>query len=177
MPTAKPNDTFGSYAAREIIAAKTAGKVLTAVPLANFIDVLLHDWKQRTPDASELIAAPAAITAAITAETIYQAYPRKIGKAAALKAITHAMRQLQGQVFPLEGRPVAPYLLERTQAYAAAVAQWSPAQRYTREGTDTCPHPSTWFNRGSYLDDPREWQAKAARTASATTKPRDYSTI
>jgi hypothetical protein len=171
MPTAKPAESFGTYAARELIAAKAAGKVLTAVPLADFIDVLLDDWMQRTDpaDASE----PDELTAlTITAETIYQAYPRKIGKAAALKAITHALKKTPHPA----NHPAV--ILRATKDYAAAVTQWSPAQRYTREGTDTVPHPATWFNRGSYLDDPREWQAKAARTASATSNaPRDYRTI
>jgi hypothetical protein len=166
-PAKNTAESFGEYAARELIAAKAAGKVLTAVPLANFIDVLFHDWQQRTPSVAVLIAEPGAITA----EAIYQAYPRKEGKKAALKAIANALK-------PHDGVKVsAAFLLKMTTTYAAAVAQWSPAKRYTRDGTDTVPHPTTWFNQGRYLDDPTNWQAKAARTASATDKPRDYRII
>lgn len=86
---------------------------------------------------------PSAVpTKADVAEPIYLAYPRRQGRQAAFKAIHSAMR-------------VNPYerLLERTQAYAAAVALW-PApdrERYV-------PHPATWFNRGSFDDDPATWQ-------------------
>lgn len=74
------------------------------------------------------------------AQQIYDAYPRRVGKQAALKAICAASRL----------KPM-PYLLERTQAYAAAVTAWSEADK------QFIPHPATWFNRGSYEDDPATW--------------------
>lgn len=72
---------------------------------------------------------------------IYEAYPRKVGPAAALKAISKA----------LKAKPPAD-LLAATQAYANAVKTWPEP--------DKCfiPHPATWFNRGSYDDDPATWQ-------------------
>lgn len=41
--------TFGTYAASELIAAKSAGRSFKKDDLANFLDVLLHDWMQRQP--------------------------------------------------------------------------------------------------------------------------------
>jgi hypothetical protein len=76
-----------------------------------------------------------------TAEAIYDAYPLKKARIDAIKAITSAMK-----------RTTAARLLERTQAYAAAVALWSEADKRF------IPHPATWFNRGSYDDDPKTWE-------------------
>lgn len=73
-------------------------------------------------------------------EAIYEAYPRKTAKQAALKAIEAA----------LATHP-ADKLLAATQAYAAATALWPEADR------KFIPHPATWFNRGSYEDDPATW--------------------
>lgn len=88
---------------------------------------------------------------AITAEDVYNAYPRKVGKQAAIRAIDGAIKRLnsngRGILFPAKLT-----LMERTTAYAAAVAKW-PA-----DDKQFIPHPATWFNRGSYDDDPKEWQ-------------------
>ena len=156
------SSTFGAYAAAELIAAKAAGRSFKNDELAAFLDILLHDWTQRVP---QVLAATE--PAKIDAEAIYQAYPRKVGKKAALKAIAAAIAQAN------KGDPVglgAKCLLERVKAYAAAVATWPARDR------EFVPHPATWFNRGSYEDDPKEWQAKGARTA-APDKPRDYSRL
>lgn len=88
-----------------------------------------------------------------TVEMIYQAYPRKIGRTAAEKAI--------GQL--LKNGCAAGHLLERTQAYAGAVAHWNAGER------QYCPHPATWFNQGRYDDDPKEWRRGAAPFRQATT--------
>jgi hypothetical protein len=85
----------------------------------------------------------------LTAEEIYNAYPRKVGKADAIKAIKKAQGYTPETCSKAQGR--YHHLLERTQAYAAATAKWSvDDQRFI-------PHPATWFNRGSYHDDPKEW--------------------
>jgi len=73
-------------------------------------------------------------------EEIYAAYPRKEAKQDAIKAITKALA-----IHP------AIKLLTATKAYAAAVAAWIPDDR------KYVPHPATWFNRGSYEDDPATW--------------------
>jgi hypothetical protein len=72
---------------------------------------------------------------------IYDAYPRKVARPAALKAIARALKK------------VAPEkLLELTQAYAKAV-----------EGDDPqfIPHPATWFNQERFNDDPKTWRRAA----------------
>lgn len=79
-----------------------------------------------------------------TAEDIYQAYPRKQGKIDAIRSIERAMK-----------REHPSHLLERTQAYAAAVALWPEADR------QYVPHPATFFNRGNYDDDPSLWERKS----------------
>ncbi len=70
-------------------------------------------------------------------EEIYQAYPRKIGKKDAQKAILKALKAKRHSE-----------LLEATKAFSEAV-----------KGADKkfIPHPSTWFNRGSYDDERSEW--------------------
>jgi hypothetical protein len=76
------------------------------------------------------------------ASAIYAAYPRKIGKDAALRAITRRLEQ---------GTPAAE-LLAAAEAFARATAAWPSDDR------QFIPHPATWFNRGSFADDPREWR-------------------
>lgn len=75
------------------------------------------------------------------AEAIYQAYPRKVGKPAALKAIVKAMREWTSDA-----------LLAQTKAYADAVLRWPPGDE------QFVPHPATWFNQGRYFDDPKTWE-------------------
>lgn len=76
------------------------------------------------------------------AEKIYQAYPRHVGKAVAIKAIFKALSTLDYE------DPVTA-LLNRVREFAG-----SPAGN---KGEHT-PHPATWFNRNSFLDDPKEWE-------------------
>jgi hypothetical protein len=72
---------------------------------------------------------------------IYGAYPRKVARDAALKAIEKRLDQgLDAQE-----------LLDATMAYAAATQRWEVGDR------QFIPHPATWFNAGSFADDQREW--------------------
>jgi hypothetical protein len=77
---------------------------------------------------------------------IYSAYPRKLGKAAASKAIIKALAEiahrLDGPEDPVE------WLLERVRRFADSPA--GKKGKYT-------PHPATWFNAGRFDDDPNEW--------------------
>ena len=82
------------------------------------------------------------------AEAIYDAYPRKLGKKEALKAINVSLK-----VKPKET------LLEATRAYAEAVKGW-PASDH-----QFIPYPATWFNQGHYDDDRTEWQRKVQQSA------------
>lgn len=87
----------------------------------------------------------------ICAMDVYNAYPRKVGKAAALKAIEKASRLADVSY---------EHLLERARAYRDATATWP------KEDRQYIPHPATWFTRASYDDDPAEWQRGGAATVS-----------
>lgn len=83
------------------------------------------------------------------AEAIYQAYPRKVAKAAALRSILQCLKKKKG------GGPEG--LLAAVEAYAAAVAGWPESE------VEFVPHPATWFNGGRFEDDPAEWERKGAQ--------------
>ena len=102
--------------------------------------------------ASPPKAAPQGSAAQI--EEIYQAYPRHIGKAAALKAIRAAVKRMEERD---SSEDAIAFLLERTKLFAA-----SPAGK---RGQYTA-HPATWFNRESYLDDEQEWGATENRSGN-----------
>ena len=78
-------------------------------------------------------------------ERIYQAYPRKVGKAAALKAIDKALRVIANRGTP---DPTV-WLLDRVQKYARSAA--GQQGKYT-------PYPAKWINQGRYDDDADEWK-------------------
>ena len=82
---------------------------------------------------------PAATTTspAHQAEIIYEAYPRKVARPAAIQAIRRA---LQAKSFD--------WLLGQVERYAEAVEGQS--KKFV-------PHPATWFNQARYDDDPNEW--------------------
>ena len=76
----------------------------------------------------------------VSAEDIYRAYPLKVAKPAALRAITKAMEKIEPKT-----------LLELTKAYAAR-----------RNGDlSFMPMPSTWFNQERFNDDPSTWERSA----------------
>lgn len=77
---------------------------------------------------------------------IYEAYPRKESRATGIKAIKRI----------IDAQPLfAATLLERTQAYAAAVAKWPEQDR------QYIPLAATWFNGERYNDDPANWERKS----------------
>ena len=75
-------------------------------------------------------------------EEIYEAYPRHIGKEAALKAIEKAIRK---------SGTSAEQMLEKVKAYA---------EQRAKEDPQFTPHPTTWFNQGRYEDDTLQPKAK-----------------
>lgn len=81
-------------------------------------------------------------------DVIYSAYPRKVGKQGAIKAIQKAVRGAGMDK-----------LLKAVKAYAKATESWPEEDR------KYIPHPATWFNRGSYEDDPKEWERNTAPTS------------
>jgi len=91
----------------------------------------------------------------ISAEDIYAAYPRKVGKQAAIKAIKKAEKQVQ------DGDHGGwAYLLKQTKAFADAVATWSKDEK------QFCPFPATWFNQGRYEDDQAQHIRRGGSTAT-----------
>lgn len=71
-------------------------------------------------------------------EEIYAAYPRKVGRPAALVKIRHALSKIDGSK-----------LLQATRAYSEAVKGMDP---------QFIPHPATWFHQERYNDDPKTWR-------------------
>lgn len=172
MPSTK-QPTPGDYIAKELIAAKTAGQSFLQASLSSFIDVRLEHWLQANGfylQAGEPITAATPEAKVSPAEAIYAAYPRKVGKMAALKAIQKAIsaHAIAGMGH-VTGKAAGEAILKATVAYAAAVATWPARDRAY------IPHASTWFNRGSYLDDPKEWQR--GHSAVTNTTARDYSKV
>lgn len=82
------------------------------------------------------------------AEEIYQAYPRKVGRPKAIKAI---MKVLSNPPRSVPTSTWAKQVLHLTQAYAKA-----------RHGEDHSftPHPSTFFNQHRFEDDPSTWKGR-----------------
>ena len=71
-------------------------------------------------------------------ETLYGLYPRHVGKIAAFKAISKALKRK-----PFEE------LLLAVQAYSRKVARERTDERFI-------PYPATWFNAGRYDDEELE---------------------
>jgi hypothetical protein len=77
---------------------------------------------------------------------VYELYPRKVGRDAALVAIQKR----------LDAGVEVELLVERVGLFAAAVERWPAAERVF------VPHPATWFNQGRFEDDPAEWRRDPA---------------
>lgn len=84
---------------------------------------------------------------------IYNLYPRKVGKNAALKAINNALDRLRkGEGGEPMGRATATaFLIERTKIFAESEAG--------NKGVYT-PYPASFYNAARYLDDKSEWGIK-----------------
>lgn len=105
-----------------------------------------------TTASPKMASADSAPSLSSQIEVIYQAYPRKVGKAVALKAIAKAIQN--GNTYAV--------LLDAVQEFAM-----SPAGK----AGQFCPHPATWFNRESFKDDRREWKRdRYSDSVSAATK-------
>ncbi len=88
------------------------------------------------------------------AEEVYEAYPRHEGGTDALVKISAAIAK--------DGLPI---VLSKTKEYAAAVSQWPRLYRYSSEGRDMVPMPSTFFSQRRYLDDSRAWVRTGGKPA------------
>lgn len=103
----------------------------------------------------------------ITAEEIYQAYPRHVEKQAALKAVRNALTSIRKR--PGIKDPEW-WLLDRTRAYASARAR-AIALDSREEGFT--PYPQKWFNKGRYDDDDEQWEPKNSSDAALKNRELD----
>lgn len=92
------------------------------------------------------------LTEAEQIEAIFQAYPRHIGKRAALKAIEKAVGRHETMNATRES--TRRWLWKKATEYAKSPA----GQKPNDPAQDFRPHPSTFFNQDRFLDDPDEWQ-------------------
>jgi hypothetical protein len=83
-------------------------------------------------------------------ELIYQLYPRKVGKIDALKAIQKQVRWIM-QHDCIDSITARRRLYKAVKAYSESPAGQNPDK-------SKIPHMATWLNRGSFMDDPSEWQ-------------------
>lgn len=72
-------------------------------------------------------------------EQIYQAYPKKVAKPVALRAIRKALVKYRFE-----------FLLEKTKAFAAVRG----------DNLEYVPYPATWFNQERFNDDPATWRPR-----------------
>lgn len=86
-------------------------------------------------------------------EQIYKLYPRHLAPIKAKLAIQYALTRLHdGELGDkMSWDESAQFLFAATLSFRK-----SPAGN---RGTMT-PYPATWFNRGSYMDDPSEWNTE-----------------
>lgn len=90
---------------------------------------------------------------------IYESFPRKVGRLAALKSIEKAVRYIVNHdcITPIEARR---RLYKATKAFADSPAGKNPNKSFI-------PHCSSWMNRGSFMDDQSEWQLGIPKTAAS----------
>lgn len=92
---------------------------------------------------------------------VYEQYPRKEGRKAALEAINKAIQRITYQpeyqntrdtngIPTGEETAAAAFLYKRAEAYAHSPAGQRPDREFI-------PHPSTWFNQDRFLDDTQAW--------------------
>jgi hypothetical protein len=117
--------------------APPAKPVRRRKPKAEPVEPVAAEPAKEPEVATEPKPAATTTSPAHQAEIIYQAYPRKVARPAAIQAIRRA---LQGRDFD--------WLLWRVQKYAECV-----------EGSSKkfIPHPATWFNQARYDDDESDW--------------------
>lgn len=119
---------------------KSRGKSVTQMKRRCNAESVTREEKNRKENTS---AVASVIEKDDIAERIYAAYPRKVAKPAALKAIRKALESIDGES-----------LLALVEAYSEA--RRGQDQQYT-------PHPATWFNGQRWADDPATWRTDDKR--------------
>jgi hypothetical protein len=88
-------------------------------------------------------------------DAIYAAYPRKAAPRYSKWCVYRKLKQ-----GPLGGD----FILERVKLYAKCVKAWPDTRRFSRDGTDTVPHLSTWINQDRFEEDISEWADRPSQT-------------
>jgi hypothetical protein len=119
--------------------------------------------KPRSKDVSKTSSShPKASPGDASAElAIYSLYPRKEGKQAAIVAIQKTVRRLmKGEAphSPMSKPEAVAYLTLRVTEYAES-SVGSQADK------TMIPHPATWFNKGRYDDDQKNWNNSGGNNA------------
>jgi hypothetical protein len=117
--------------------APPAKPVRRRKPKAEPVEQLAAEHTREPEVVAEPRPAATTTSPAHQAEIIYEAYPRKVARPAAIQAIRRA---LQAKSFD--------WLLGQVERYAEAV---------DGQSKKFVPHPATWFNQARYDDDPKEW--------------------
>lgn len=97
-------------------------------------DLLTVPASDRQGHLGEPVGCPAKARLEVTFKEFWDVYPRKVGKAAALRAFRKALKQVDAQV-----------ILEGARRFAEDPNL--PQKQFI-------PHPATWLNRGSWDDEP-----------------------
>ena len=105
------------------IAACATGKKPQSQPAKIAACSILESVINNIPDARD------------SAEVIYQAYPRKVGKLVALKAIEKALKASTVEA-----------LLAKVKSFSDKTTKDKTEERFI-------PHPATWFNSGRWMDE------------------------
>jgi hypothetical protein len=87
------------------------------------------------------------------AERIYEAYPKKVAKPAALRAIKRALKDNTTE-----------FLLERTRLFTTT---YNGDPKYI-------PYPASWFNNHRFNDDPTTWRKTASSSNGGFVPPRKF---
>ena len=80
-------------------------------------------------------------------ETWWQSYPRKIGKNAAKKSFTKAVKDVM-KTNKICQNDAVDFLKSKAEIYA----------KYIGSDKQFCKHASTWLNAGCYFDEDQEYQ-------------------
>jgi uncharacterized protein YdaU (DUF1376 family) len=91
-------------------------------------------------------------------ERVYKAYPRHIGKSAAMNAIRAAVKAtMKGTADrpPCSVAEAVEFLHGKASKFAVSPA--GNADKFT-------PYPATWFNQSRFLDDEKEWKGETNGT-------------
>ncbi len=124
-------------------------------------NVRIKEGKNKTPSAGNpqghTCHKPSQPKPSTTADQIYDAYPRKVGRKAAIVKINVAIKDVAKRA---DIDDPSGWLLKQVQQYAN-----SPKLKETE--LQYIPHPATWFNQARYDDEPSAWGITGQQATTA----------